>query len=57
MNSPVMLIKDKVSRQFRDHDGEVNNLFVGMRCIWFDKNDDLQEAIFSTKDLKFYNDK
>lgn len=55
LNSPVMLIKDKVSRQFKTDTGEIGNVFRGMKCIWFDKNNVLQEAIFSTKDLKFYN--
>lgn len=55
LNSPVMLIKDKVSRQFKTEDGDINNVFCGMRCVWFDKNNVLREAIFSTKDLEFYN--
>ena len=55
LHSPVMLIKDKVSRQFKMGNGEVGNIFCGMKCIWFDKNDVLQEAIFSTKDLQLYN--
>lgn len=54
LKSPVMLIKDKVTKQFKNNTGEVNNLFCGMRCIWFDKNNVLQEAVFSTKDLMFY---
>lgn len=57
LNSPVMLIKDKISRQFRTENGEMCNSFKGMKCMWFDKNNVLQEAIFSTKDLKFYDKK
>lgn len=57
LESPIMLIKDKVSRQFKTDTGEIGNVFRGMKCIWFDKNNVLQEAIFSTKDLKFYNKK
>lgn len=55
LKSPVMLIKDKVTKQFKTVTGETNNMFCGMKCIWFDKNNVLQEAVFSTKDLKFYN--
>lgn len=54
LNSPVMLIKEKATRQFKTETGSINNIFRGMKCIWFDKNNVLQEAIFSTKDLKFY---
>lgn len=57
LNSPVMLVKDKISRQFRTESGEICNSFKGMKCMWFDKNNVLQEAIFSTKDLKFYDKK
>ena len=57
LGSPVMLIKDKVSRQFKTDKGDINNVFQGMKCIWFDKNMVLREAVFSTKDLKFYKSK
>ena len=48
LKSPVMLVQEK---------GEICNVFKGFKCRWFDKNDVLQEAIFSTKDLQFYNKK
>lgn len=51
-NRPVMLIKEKVEKTIRDRDGATGSLFLGMRCIWYDKNQVLHEAIFSTKDLK-----
>ena len=54
LKSPIMLIRDKVSRQFKTKDGNIENVFVGMKCIWFDKNNVLREAIFSTKDLEYY---
>lgn len=54
LNSPIMLIKEKVTRQFKTDTGAINNVFRGMKCIWFDKNNVLQEAVFSTKDLKLY---
>lgn len=55
LNSPIMMIREKVSRQFKTNTDEFNNVFIGMKCIWFDKHNVLQEAIFSTKDLKFYD--
>lgn len=50
-NRPVMLIKEKVEKTIRDKDGNMGSNFLGMRCLWFDKNQVLHEAIFSTKDL------
>lgn len=55
LKSPVMLIQEKITRQFKQ-DGEICNVFKGFKCRWFDKNNVLQEAIFSTKDLKLYED-
>lgn len=49
---PNMLVKEKVEKSFKDKDGKISNTFIGIRCIWFDKNQVLREAIFSTKDLK-----
>lgn len=53
LNSPIMLVQEKVTRQYKQEDTIVNQ-FIGLRCRWFDKNDCLQEAVFSTKDLEFY---
>lgn len=50
-NKPVMLVKEKVERSFKDKDGNTNTTFVGIKVQWFDKNQVLREAIFSTKDL------
>ena len=36
-------------------DGDKDNVFVGIKCRWFDNNTVLREAIFSTKDLTHYN--
>lgn len=55
LKSPVMLVTEKVTKQFKNPDNELINAFVGMRVIWFDKNDCLQTAVFSTKDLELYN--
>lgn len=54
LNRVPMLVKEKVSRQMKDSEGNVENFFVGMRCQWLDKNSVLQEAVFSTKDLEFH---
>ena len=50
-NRPTMLVKEKVEKSFKDREGNLSNTFIGIKCIWFDKNHVLQEAIFSTKDL------
>lgn len=52
-NRVPMYIVEKVTRQFKKED-VVENSFIGFRCRWYDKNLALQEAIFSTKDLKSY---
>lgn len=51
-NKPVMVVTEKVTRNIKDKDGKNESLFVGIRCVWFDKNQVLREAIFNTKDLK-----
>lgn len=51
-NRPVMLITEKVTTPFKTADGGVAMTFIGMRCIWFDKNQSRQEGVFSTKDLE-----
>ena len=52
-NKPVMYIVEKVSKQYKAGD-DINNVFCGMRCRWYDDNKVLREAIFSTKDVEFY---
>lgn len=52
-NRVPMYIVEKVTRQFKKEDN-VENAFVGFKCRWFDKNTSLQEAVFSTKDIKLY---
>ena len=52
-NRPVMWAVEKVSRSIRNSEtGIVEPTFVGIKCRWFDKNECLQEAILSTKDLE-----
>ena len=50
-NRPTMLVKEKVEKSFKDREGNLSNTLIGIKCIWFDKNQVLQKAIFSTKDL------
>ena len=49
---PKMVVVDKVTRSLMNKDGNKETIFVGIKTRWFDKNQTLQEAIFSTKDLK-----
>lgn len=51
-NKPKMFITDKITKSIKDKDGNVENVFLGLKCKWYDKNQVLHEAIFSTKDLK-----
>lgn len=48
-NKPVMIVVRKESTIFRD-DAKNNNL-KGIRCRWFTVNNELQEAVWNTKDL------
>lgn len=51
-NKPKMMVVEKATRSLINREtGNKENIFLGVRCRWFDKNQDLQEAIFSTKDL------
>lgn len=47
-NKPVMLVIKKESYTFRNK--EITTL-RGIRCRWFTKDGNLQEAVFNTKDL------
>lgn len=51
-NRPKMIVTEKANKSIKNKDGEYESLFVGIKCIWFDKNQDLQTAIFNTKDLE-----
>jgi len=48
---PTMFVTEKVSRNIRNKDGEMEQMFLGIKCRWFNANGDLQEAVFNTKDL------
>lgn len=48
-NKPVMVVVRKESAIFRD-ESKTNSL-KGIRCRWFTVNNELQEAVWNTKDL------
>jgi len=50
-NRPIMYVLEKITRNITTKDGNTDSVFVGIRCRYFDKNQVLREAIFSTKDL------
>ena len=52
-NRPVMFVVEKVSKNVRNSEtNEISPMFMGMKCRWFNNNGDLQEGVFSTKDLE-----
>lgn len=46
MHSPVMLVLRKETALFKD-----SQSLKGIRCRWFTTDNQLQEAVFCTKDL------
>ena len=48
-NKPAMIVVRKESTIFRD-DSKTNSL-KGIRCRWFTTTNELQEAVWTTKDL------
>ena len=48
-NKPVMVVVRKESTIFRD-ENKTNSL-KGIRCRWFTTGNELQEAVWNTKDL------
>lgn len=53
-NIPIMYVVEKVSKNIKSGD-DYESLFLGIKCRWFDKENRLNEAIFSTKDLEKVN--
>lgn len=45
-NKPKMLVTEVVTSKIKSQ-----NTFKGIKCIWFTLNEELQESVFSTKDL------
>lgn len=51
-NKPKMMVVEKVTKTLVDRaTGSRESVFIGIKCRWFDKNQKLQEEIFSSKDL------
>ena len=48
-NKPVMIVVRKESTIFKDE--YKNNNLIGIRCRWFTTTNELQEAVWNTKDL------
>lgn len=48
-NKPIMMVVRKESTIFRD-ESKTNSL-KGIRCRWFTISNELQEAVWNTKDL------
>ena len=52
-NKPIMIVVKKETSVFK-HQKKIDDkrpILIGIKCRWFTKNGELQEAIFSTKDL------
>lgn len=47
-NKPTMLVVKKEALIFKNTDAPI---LRGIRCRWFTANQELQEAVFNTKDL------
>lgn len=50
-DAPEMYVIEKVTRNISKRATENESIFIGIKTRWFDKENRLQEAIFSTKDL------
>lgn len=50
-NRPEMIVLGKVTNVFRKN-AEKGGALKGIRCMWFNANQELQEGVFSTKDLE-----
>ena len=56
-NKPIMLVTEVVTSKIMSNPNywggqqETRQYFKGIRCVWFTTNLEMQESIFSTKDL------
>jgi hypothetical protein len=51
-DAPIMYVIEKVTKNLAKHASDNESIFIGIKTRWFDKENRLQEAIFSTKDLE-----
>lgn len=49
---PTMWVIEKTNRNVKNANGDLEPIFLGIKCRWFDSTGRLQEAVFSTKDLE-----
>lgn len=57
-NKPIMLVIKKETSLFKHDQKRLEDkrpVLIGIRCRWFTTQGELQEAIFSTKDLILIN--
>lgn len=50
-NKPVMYVVKKETRTFKPDLKLKEDFLLGIKCRWFTSNMEVQEAVFSTKDL------
>lgn len=50
-NKPIMLVVKKETLIFKHNREDGDSVLKGIRCRWFTSNQELQEAVFNTKDL------
>lgn len=50
-NKPTMIVVKKETSLLKSRVNE-DNILKGIRCRWFTINQELQEAVFNTKDLQ-----
>lgn len=49
---PTMWVIEKSNRMIKNKDtNEMETMFLGIKCRWFNAIGELQEAVFNTKDL------
>ena len=51
-NKPTMLVVKKKTMTIKPKDGDKSDFLQGIICRWFTTSGELQESLFSTKDLK-----
>lgn len=50
-NKPVMIVVKKETLTIKPKEGIKEEYLKGIRCRWFSKDSELQEAVWNTKDL------
>lgn len=50
-NKPLMIVVKKETSLFKNNIEDKKSVLKGIRCRWFTNSGELQEAVWSTKDL------